>query len=43
MSGGTSLMTNIEVYPLTAAPFGVPKGWFASGNLPTWRFFPDQL
>ena len=24
------MMTNIEVYPLTAAPFGVPEGWFAS-------------
>jgi hypothetical protein len=33
-------MMNIEVYPLTAAPFGVPKGWFASGNSQAWRFFP---
>jgi hypothetical protein len=34
-------MMNIEVYPLTAAPFGVPKGWFASSNSPARWFFPD--
>ena len=27
---GQFLDLDIEVYPLTAAPFGVPKGWFAS-------------
>jgi hypothetical protein len=46
---GQSLDLDIEIYPLTAALFGAPEGWFASeaifqlggsslGNYENWNY-----